>query len=288
MAALPRTSSRGGSHKILWVLLALVAMMLLGRLFPEESSSNSASKSGRSGGTATTVPSTREDTKGDFPSTTLSEDTTTTAPPATEAPPIPSPPAPAPPPAPGAVAVVQIIDGDTIEVAGGQRVRLIGIDTPERGQCGYTEAALTLAAIIQNRPVVLVPGARTDKDRYGRLLRYVEVDGVDVNLEMIRSGRAIARYDSRDGYGRHPREDIYIAADEASPSTNYCAPAPSATQAPARLADPVAPAAPTGALDPRFGTCKEAKAHGYGPYVRGVDAEYDWYTDRDRDGVVCE
>jgi hypothetical protein len=41
-------------------------------------------------------------------------------------------------------------------------------------------------------------------------------------------------------------------------------------------------------LDPRFGTCTAAIAAGYGPYVRGVDPEYDWYVDRDGDGVVCE
>jgi len=42
------------------------------------------------------------------------------------------------------------------------------------------------------------------------------------------------------------------------------------------------------ALDPDFGTCKAAKAAGYGPYYEGSDPEYDWYTDRDGDGVVCE
>jgi Protein of unknown function (DUF1524)/Excalibur calcium-binding domain len=41
-------------------------------------------------------------------------------------------------------------------------------------------------------------------------------------------------------------------------------------------------------LDPRFSTCKEAKAHGYGPYVRGKDPEYAWYRDADSDGVDCE
>jgi len=46
--------------------------------------------------------------------------------------------------------------------------------------------------------------------------------------------------------------------------------------------------ATTGATDPRFGTCREAIAAGYGPYRRGVDPEYDWYQDRDHDGVVCE
>ncbi|HET8659544.1 MAG TPA: excalibur calcium-binding domain-containing protein [Micromonosporaceae bacterium] len=40
--------------------------------------------------------------------------------------------------------------------------------------------------------------------------------------------------------------------------------------------------------DPRFENCKQAKANGYGPYVRGRDAEYYWYNDPNRDGVVCD
>lgn len=40
--------------------------------------------------------------------------------------------------------------------------------------------------------------------------------------------------------------------------------------------------------DPRFGTCREAKAHGYGPYRRGIDPEYFWYRDADHDGVDRE
>lgn len=43
-----------------------------------------------------------------------------------------------------------------------------------------------------------------------------------------------------------------------------------------------------GGLDPRFDYCYQAKAAGYGPYYRGADPEYDWYTDSDSDGVVCE
>jgi hypothetical protein len=42
------------------------------------------------------------------------------------------------------------------------------------------------------------------------------------------------------------------------------------------------------ALDPRFGTCREAIANGYGNYIRGVDPEYAWYRDGDSDGIVCE
>ena len=41
-------------------------------------------------------------------------------------------------------------------------------------------------------------------------------------------------------------------------------------------------------LDPRFDYCYQARADGDGPYYRGSDPEYDWYTDADSDGVVCE
>ncbi|WP_157963738.1 lamin tail domain-containing protein [Actinocorallia populi] len=49
-----------------------------------------------------------------------------------------------------------------------------------------------------------------------------------------------------------------------------------------------APPKPSPSTDPRYGTCTEAKANGYGPYYEGRDPEYHWYSDRDGDGVVCE
>ena len=178
--------------------------------------------------------------------------------------------------------VTGVVDGDTIDVSGGQRVRLIGIDTPEIGDCGYGLAGAELRRLVGGRSVVLVPGARDDRDRYGRLLRYVEVDGVDANLALIRAGVAIARYDSRDGYGRHARETEYVAADRDSPPRTGC-PAGSPTTV---VDGPVAPGG--GGLDPRFATCSAAKRAGYGPYVAGIDPEYDWYRDGDGDGVNCE
>ncbi|UMG91069.1 excalibur calcium-binding domain-containing protein [Nocardioides sp. TF02-7] len=48
------------------------------------------------------------------------------------------------------------------------------------------------------------------------------------------------------------------------------------------------PVAPQPGTDPRFGSCAEARAAGYGPYVEGRDPEYHWYRDGDGDGVVCE
>ena len=43
-----------------------------------------------------------------------------------------------------------------------------------------------------------------------------------------------------------------------------------------------------GKLDPKFSSCEQAKAAGYGPYVNGKDPEYSWYRDGDGDGTVCE
>lgn len=63
----------------------------------------------------------------------------------------------------------------------------------------------------------------------------------------------------------------------AEPSSDTAAPA-----------DPVSDPDPDPETDPDMGTCKAAKAAGYGPYVRGEDVEYGYYRDGDSDGTVCE
>ena len=215
------------------------------------------------------------------PATTVAP--TTTAAPATTVPapvPVPPVPAPAPPTTVAATLVTRVVDGDTVEVSTGAKIRLIGIDTPEVGQCGYAPAAQRLQSLVAGKGVTLTPGARDDVDKYGRLLRYLDVAGTDAGYTLVQEGLAIARYDSRDGYGRHTRQDLYVAADSVSASV--CA-------APAAPVAPAAPAAPAaGGTDPDFGTCKAAKANGYGPYYQGTDPEYSWYRDADHDGIVCE
>lgn len=114
--------------------------------------------------------------------------------------------------------MVRVIDGDTVEIAAGQRVRIIGIDTPEVGACGSAAATAAMRRMVEGRKVELVdPGSVQDTDAYDRLLRFVVVDGEDVGFAQIRAGRASARYDSRDGYDPHPREDRYRSADRSSP-----------------------------------------------------------------------
>lgn len=184
--------------------------------------------------------------------------------------------------------VTNVVDGDTIDVRttgrGTARIRVIGIDTPERGECNFGPATYNMKTLVAGRPVVLSaagPGKDTT-DRYGRWLRYVDVNGVDAGLGQITAGLAVARYDSRDGYGWHSREARYIAAQAAATLRKCGVPStPEPTRTPARPGE--------GAVD--YGTCRAAKAAGAVPsggYREGRDVEYSFYRDADDDGHVCE
>jgi endonuclease YncB( thermonuclease family) len=111
--------------------------------------------------------------------------------------------------------VARVVDGDTVELGNGETVRLVGIDAPETGECGHDRATDGLARLVLGQAVRLLRPDE-DRDRYGRLLRYVDIGNQDAGLRLIKRGLAIARYDSRDGYGFHPREPRYIAADRGA------------------------------------------------------------------------
>jgi len=92
--------------------------------------------------------------------------------------------------------VTSVVDGDSLwlKPAGGGRaieVRLAGIDAPERCQPGGAEARSYLAAWVLKRPARLQPeGAGSARDRYGRLLGRLVVDGVEVNRRLVEQGHA--------------------------------------------------------------------------------------------------
>jgi endonuclease YncB( thermonuclease family) len=114
------------------------------------------------------------------------------------------------------VDVYYVVDGDTIRLDSGTYVRLIGIDTPEVGECGYGKAKRQLDAWIGDRARLVNPASVDDRDAYDRLLRYVHASGRDTGLALIRKGLAKARYDGRDGYDHHPRQRLYRRADRRS------------------------------------------------------------------------
>jgi len=88
--------------------------------------------------------------------------------------------------------VSRVVDGDTIDVrlsSGPIRVRLHGIDAPERAQSWGHEATAALAALVLNRPVSLEP---FQQDRYHRLVARVFLQDRDINAELIQQGDAWA------------------------------------------------------------------------------------------------
>ena len=92
-----------------------------------------------------------------------------------------------------AVVVDRIVDGDTLVVRGGARVRLVQIDAPEAHEECYAEGAtLELTRLTPpGTPVILeTDSALDDVDRYGRLLRYVRRGATNVNVELVRRGGA--------------------------------------------------------------------------------------------------
>jgi len=87
--------------------------------------------------------------------------------------------------------VTRVIDGDTIEIEGGERVRLICMDTPERGEEGYIDAANYLQGLILNKEVRLEKDI-SETDKYGRLVKYIYVGDLFVNEKMVEEGYAEA------------------------------------------------------------------------------------------------
>jgi len=98
--------------------------------------------------------------------------------------------------------VTRVIDGDTVELADGHHVRYLGIDTPESGEYYAGNATARNRELVEGKTVELQVGNR-DKDEYGRLLRYVYVDGIFVNAELVAQGYAAAYiFDPYDRYSQ--------------------------------------------------------------------------------------
>lgn len=85
--------------------------------------------------------------------------------------------------------VSKVVDGDTIELQNKTRVRLLGINTPEKGQPYYNESTARLKELIEGKNVVLESDVQ-DKDQYGRLLRHVFVNDLSANLQLVKEGYA--------------------------------------------------------------------------------------------------
>lgn len=87
--------------------------------------------------------------------------------------------------------MVGLADGDTITVLDYRytqhKVRVAGIDAPEKGQAFGNRAKAQLAILVMGKPVDV---QWRKKDRYGRIVGVVRVNGTDVGFEQVRAGMA--------------------------------------------------------------------------------------------------
>lgn len=91
--------------------------------------------------------------------------------------------------------VIRVIDGDTIEVnleTKSFKVRYIGIDTPEIGEPWADEATDKNRELVEDETIWLEKDI-SETDKYGRLLRYIFVEDIFVNAELVREGLAEAK-----------------------------------------------------------------------------------------------
>lgn len=115
------------------------------------------------------------------------------------------------------VRVTKVIDGDTLIVEGGERVRLLGIDSEERGENCYEPARKRLKEFVEDKRVKLVFSG-DKRGSYDRLLAYVFLNDTNINRKMVEQGFAVARIDSEDRFS----EGIVDAEEDAMENNRGC------------------------------------------------------------------
>ena len=89
--------------------------------------------------------------------------------------------------------VTKVIDGDTVVVEGGWHVRLLGMDADETGYPCYAPAKTRLEDLVLGKQAVLEKDV-SDVDQYGRCLRYIFVGNINVDVQLVKEGLAVARF----------------------------------------------------------------------------------------------
>jgi len=128
--------------------------------------------------------------------------------------------------------VARIIDGDTVELSNGQKIRYIGIDTPElakgekQDQCFAQEAKKINKKLVEGKKVIIKTD-ENDMDRFGRTLAYVFLDDLFVNQYLLQQG--VGKY-QQDTINIKYQTDLATATDEAHEQKiglwQECAPEP--------------------------------------------------------------
>lgn len=212
--------------------------------------------------------------------------------------------------------VLDVVDGDTFKASvngTNQTVRLIGVDTPETKdprklvQCFGSEASAQSTALMKSKNVRLeADKTQSDKDKYGRLLRYAYLeDGTLINKKLIELGYAHeytyeVPYKFQADFKQAETKARSSAVGLWSPSTCNGTTASTAPATVKPMATPSVPKpqvstpSPSPAPTPTptapsayYANCTEARNAGVAPIMRGQPG-YRSALDRDNDGIACD
>ncbi len=210
-------------------------------------------------------------------------------------------------PAAVSASVIDVIDGDTFRLASGDEVRVLGIDSCEAATPGGGRATAAARARLLSAPVTLTAETGVDRDRYGRMLRYVGVGGTDFASSMVTQDHTAISTRGRNDASTAVRSTLRrldtdgrtcgTAAPTTTPRTTTATRTPDVDVDRPRTPRPVAPrSAPRAAAGSSGGSsggggyyanCSAARAAGAAPLRAGAPG-YRAALDRDKDGVACE
>ena len=210
-------------------------------------------------------------------------------------------------PAAVSASVIDVIDGDTFRLASGDEVRVLGIDSCEAATPGGQRATAAARARLLSAPVTLTAEPGVDRDRYGRMLRYVGAGGADFASSMVTQDHTAIYTRGRNDASTAVQSTLRrldtdgrtcgTATPTTTPRTTTATRTPDADVDRPRTPRPVAPrTAPRAAAGSSGGSsggggyyanCSAARAAGAAPLRAGAPG-YRAALDRDKDGVACE
>jgi micrococcal nuclease len=205
--------------------------------------------------------------------------------------------------------VTNVSDGDTFKVALDGRthtVRIVGVNAPEKKECYGSEATAAMTRLVNGKRVWLERDAQQgDKDKYGRLLRFVWLDDrTSINRQLLLEGfgyevlyskkphKYRASFQAAQAEAKAAKRGLWADATCAGKRTKpvqkqVATPPPPPAPAPAPEPVYAAPAPAPAQSGPYYANCTEVRAAGAAPIYPGQPGFRSSF-DRDNDGIGCE
>jgi micrococcal nuclease len=112
------------------------------------------------------------------------------------------------------LSVTEVTDGDTMKLSDGKTFRLYGVNSPEVKEPFYEEAKTFTQNLVLGKEISFEQETNYKVDKFGRTLGYVFVDGVNLNIELVRNGLArVVLYEKR---AKIKYQDELLSAEKAA------------------------------------------------------------------------